>query len=209
VGGLVRALGAQADSTVGCRVISSATLVSATSRPRPITPNGLPHLAARSSNGSRPTPLGPRRRGSEESRVPRRCLRVQAIERLVKMRIAGRRGGPPRCRAVDAYRVRTCRLATSYRLQSGVGEHLIDAARRNALRVGEPEKVVASAATGLQRAGVDERPTWLSGWRRRAYRCPSTNASPRRERRARGSFASCSTSPPRWADKAGHLPGPT
>ena len=129
---------------------------------------------------------------AQEAAHPHDALGVQAVERLVQhqhRRVAEHRRGDAEPLA-HAERV-AAGLAAGGRLQPGLLDHLVDPPGGQALRVGQPQQVVAGAAAGLQRAGVQQRadvaqrvPQAARTAGRRSARCP------RRPRPGRGSPAS-------------------
>ena len=121
----------------------------------------------------------------QEAAHPDDALGVHAVERLVQhqhRRVAEQRRGDPEP-LPHAERV-AARLAPGRRLQAGLLDHLIDPLGGQALRMGQPQQVVAGAAAGLQRGRVQQRPDLAqrvpqargtAG--RRPARCPSSAAS--------------------------------
>ena len=96
---------------------------------------------------------------AQKAAHPDDALGVEAVEGLVEhehRRVAehSRRYTEP---LAHAQRVAPC-PASDRRLQAGLFDDLVDAARRQALRVGQPEQVVTAAAARVQRAGVQQRP---------------------------------------------------
>jgi len=104
---------------------------------------------------------------------------VHAVERLIHhqhRRVTEHGGGDPQplphAQGVPA------RLPPDHRLQARLLDHRIDPPGGQALRMGQPQQVVAGGAAGLQRGRVQQCPTWLSGWRRLAYGWPPISAVP-------------------------------
>jgi hypothetical protein len=169
--------------------ISSATLVSAMTRPRPTTTRWSAVSCSSlirwlETSTARPWAASDRRKPAH----PDDALGVHAVERLVQhqhRRVAEQRGGDaeplPHAEGVAA------RLAPDRGLPGRPARHLIDPAGRQALGVGQPQQVVAGGPARLQRGGVQQRPDvaervpqarGTAG--RRSARCP------RRRRPGRG-----------------------
>ena len=160
--------------------------MSATTLPRPITTRWsavscsslirwLDTSTARPSRGQRP----------QEAAHPHDALGVQAVERLVEhehRRVAEQRRGDaeplPHAERVAAG------LAPGHRLQAGLLDHLVDPPGGQALRVGQPQQVVAAGPARVQRGGVQQRRRRGSAGAagcgtaaRRSARCPRRRAS--------------------------------
>ena len=152
-------------------------------RPRP---GGRRCPAARSSGGWTPARPGPRRPAT------RRKPRIQTMpsgSRPLNGSSSISTGGSPSMAAAmpeplaHAERV-AAGLAPGRRRKPGLLDHLVDPPGRQALGVGQPQQVVAGAAAGLQRGGVQQRadvaervPQARGRAGRRPGRVPSSAAS--------------------------------
>ena len=177
---------------------SSATLVSAMTRPRPTTTRWS---AVSCSSLIRWLDTSTARPWAASARRKPRIQTMPSGSRPLNGSSSISTGGSPSMRRGDpqplphAERV-AARLAPGRRLQAGLLDHLVDPPRGQALRVGQPQQVVAGAAARLQRGGVQQRPDVAQRVPQAAGRAARRSArGPRRPRPGRGSPASWWTCP--------------
>ena len=169
--------------------IRSATLVSAMTRPRPITTTMMcgvlefAHQVAGHQHG--PALCGQR---VQVAAHPHDALGVHAVERLVHhqhRRVAEHGRGDPQP-LPHAQRV-PARPPPDRRAQARLLDDLIDPPGGQALGMSQPQQVVAGGPAGLQRPGVQQRPDMAQRVPQAPVRLARRSArGPRRARPGRG-----------------------